>query len=92
MDEKMKNKMDDMELENVAGGQTFWYLPIPTKYKNPVTGMVYEKGCLIRGLDVVTGKKGETFWKSEEEWGTWKDEMEYQGHEFVRGDANPKGD
>jgi hypothetical protein len=54
--------------------------------------MVYEKGCLIRGLDVVTGKKGESFWKSEEEWGTWKDEMEYQGHEFVRGDANPQGD
>ena len=35
---------------------------------------------------------GRSFWKSEEEWGTWKDEMEYQGHEFVRGDANPKGD
>ena len=88
--EKEKMKMQEQELEQVAGGQTYWYTHIANTWTDPITGQVREKGYLIRGLDLVTGRKSESIWIAESEWKDWKEEMEYNGHVLRKGDANPQ--
>jgi hypothetical protein len=82
-------KMNEAELEQVAGGNTYWYLRITGTYKDPATGRMFKDGYLVRGKDPETGRASASFWISAAEWKDWRADMEWRGHVFREGDSNP---
>ena len=84
-------KMSDMELENVAGGQTFWYMQITGTWEDPATGREYKDGFLVRLSNIATGEKASSKWMTAKEFDIFREKMEHRGHEFIEGDSNPGG-
>ena len=82
-------KMNEAELEQVAGGITYYYKRITGTWKDPATGRQYEDGYMVRGADIKNGQRSSTFWISAKEWPAWREKMEWRGNEFVEGDSNP---
>lgn len=84
-------KMNEQELENVAGGQTYWWTQITGTWTDPATGKMFEDGYLVRGKDIETGQATSSFWISADEWKSWKEIMKHRGHVLLKGDSNPDG-
>jgi hypothetical protein len=90
MDKHAKAKLNDTELENVSGGQTYWYLRITGTWEDP-TGKVYRDGYLVTGKDLHTGQLTSSTWVPHSKWDKFKDLEEFRGNEFIEGDPNPGG-
>lgn len=84
-------KMNEKELDSVAGGQTYWYLRITGTWTDPATGKMFKDGYLVRGKNIHSGKCTASFWIASSEWQNFKELEEYRGNEFVMGDTNPDG-
>ena len=89
MTKQFQNKLNERALENIAGGQTYWYTRITGTWHDPATGRMFEDGYLVRGKDIETGEKTSSFWLSAEEWPRWMKTMKFRGHVFFKGDSNP---
>ena len=87
----MNGKMNDAELEQVAGGITYYYKRIHGTWKDPVTGRQFQDGYLVRGADIKNGQRSSSFWIALNEWKGWRERMEWRGNDFVEGDSNPNG-
>lgn len=89
----MKNleemKMNELELESVAGGQTYWWTRITGTWTDPATGREFRDGYLVRGMNITTDQSSKSIWINASEWAKWKRTMEYRGNEFIEGDSNP---
>ena len=73
-----------------AGGMTIWWKRITGTWTDPATGRNYQDGYLVKGSELETGAKTDSYWVSINEWSTWKRKKEWQGHTFIEGDANPQ--
>lgn len=91
MDKLKAAKMNEQELDTVAGGQTYWYTRITGSWKDPVTGMMFSDGYLIRGKNIATDETTSSFWLQANQWEEWKETMEWRGHTVLEGDSNPGG-
>lgn len=88
---KENAKMNDWELENVAGGQTFMYWRITGTWQDPASGKEYRDGYMVRISNINTGEKSSSRWLPVKSFIDFREEMESRGHDFIEGESNPDG-
>lgn len=85
-----EEQMSEEELNNVAGGMTYWYQKDTAVKEDPRTGrMIYTDGYLVTPDDILEGAASSK-WMTVKQFKAFKEEKEIQGHTFYEGDANPQ--